>query len=112
MEDISYNELNVILAERRPVTVVFVYTPLCGTCKVAKDMISIVQATHESLPIFSVNINHSPSFAQNWKIKSVPCLLIFQKGLGVERVYAFQSIGFIHHVLKPYAAAVALDQEK
>ncbi|WP_332630200.1 thioredoxin family protein [Halalkalibacter flavus] len=112
MEEISHSTLEKMLANREPITVVFVYTPLCGTCKLAEKMVAVVDSTLESLPIYSLNINHSPAFAQKWKIKSVPCLLLFQKGLGVERIYAFQSIGFIHDVLKPYAAARVLLEKR
>ncbi|WP_052144670.1 thioredoxin family protein [Halalkalibacter okhensis] len=108
MEDISNSTLEKMLSDREPLTVVFVYTPLCGTCKLAEKMVAVVDSTFESLPIFSLNINHSPVFAQKWKIQSVPCLLLFQKGLGVERIYAFHSIGYIHNILKPYAAAWSL----
>ncbi|GAE34619.1 hypothetical protein JCM9157_1689 [Halalkalibacter akibai JCM 9157] len=73
-------------------------------------MLKVVQASFDSLPIYSLNINHSPEFAQKWKIKSVPCLLVFQKGLGVECLYAFQSIANVHEKLKPYAVAWSLQE--
>ncbi|MDT8859952.1 thioredoxin family protein [Alkalihalobacillus sp. MEB130] len=112
MQDISHHTLEKMLANRDPVTAVFVYTPLCGTCKLASKMMTVVESALEPFPIFSLNINHSPAFAQNWKIKSVPCLLLFQKGLGVERIYAFHSIGYLHSMLKPYAAVRALMEKK
>jgi thioredoxin-like negative regulator of GroEL len=111
MEEISSSALDRMLAARDPLTIVFVYTPLCGTCKVAERMVRVVESAFDTLPIFSLNINHSPAFAQKWKIKSVPCLLMFQKGLGVERVYAFQSIGYVHDIVKPYAATWTLTKQ-
>ena len=105
MEEIVSSTLDQKLTDREPLSIVFVYTPLCGTCKLAEKMLTVVQSSFDSLPMYSLNINHSPAFAQQWKIKSVPCLLVFQKGLGVERIYAFQSIGYVHNKLKPYAAA-------
>jgi thioredoxin-like negative regulator of GroEL len=112
MEEISNHTLESILAAREPFTIVFVYTPLCGTCKLAEKMLLVVQSSFKALPIYSLNINHSPLFAQKWRIKSVPCLLVFQKGLGVERIYAFQSIGYVHKVLKPYAATSSLQEKR
>ncbi|WP_332693179.1 thioredoxin family protein [Halalkalibacter lacteus] len=112
MEEISSSTLDKMIAARAPLTIVFVYTPLCGTCMLAERMVRVVETAFETLPIFSLNINHSPAFAQKWKIKSVPCLLLFQKGLGVERVYAFQSIGYVHNVVKPYAATWSLIEKE
>ncbi|MFC0470230.1 thioredoxin family protein [Halalkalibacter kiskunsagensis] len=111
MEEISSSKLDEMLGARDPLTIVFVYTPLCGTCKLAERMVGVVEKTFETLPIFSLNINHSPAFAQKWKIKSVPCLLLFQKGLGVERIYAFQSIAYVHDIVKPYAATWILRKQ-
>lgn len=110
MEEIVRSTLDKKLSAREPLTIVFVYTPLCGTCKLADKMLRVVQSSFEALPIYALNINHSPAFAQQWKIESVPCLLVFQKGLGVERVYAFGSLGFLHSKLKPYASAWSLQK--
>ncbi len=104
MKEITSSELEEMLKGRDPLTIVFVHTPLCGTCKMARRMIDVIGSAFDSLSIHSLNINHAPSFAQKWKIESVPCLLLFQKGLGVERIYAFRSIEYLHGVLKPYAA--------
>ena len=111
MEEIVSNVLEKKLAARERLTIVFVYTPLCGTCKLAESMLRIVESSLEPLPLYSLNINHSPTFAQQWKIQSVPCLLVFQKGLGVERIYAFGSIGFLYNKVKPYATAWTLQKK-
>ncbi|ARK30365.1 thioredoxin family protein [Halalkalibacter krulwichiae] len=111
MEEISSKKLAEKLADRDPITIVFVYSPLCGTCKLAEKMLRVVQSSFDALPMYSLNINHSPLFAQQWKVKSVPCLFIFQRGLGVERIYAFRSISYVHEIVKRYATILSL-QEK
>ena len=73
MKDITSNEVEEMLRERPPLTIVFVQTPLCGTCKMAKRMLEVIGVSFDSLPMYSLNINHAPSFAQKWKIESVPC---------------------------------------
>ncbi|WP_100407264.1 thioredoxin family protein [Bacillus solitudinis] len=111
------NEVNSIILQekldkREALTVLFVYSPLCGTCRLAGNMLEVIEASYPSLPIYKLNINHAPSFAQDWRIKSVPCLLVFQKGLGVERRYAFHSIGHLHEMMKPYAALANLHMNR
>lgn len=110
MKEITSSNLEKMLRDRESLTIVFVHTPLCGTCKMARGMVELVGRSFHSLPLYSLNINHASSFAQKWKVKSVPCLLLFQKGLGVERIYAFRSVSYIHEVLKPYAAAWSLQK--
>lgn len=52
----------------------YFYTPLCGTCLIAKQMLEIVEETQrfESL---AINLNHFPNFAQQFQIEQVPCLM-------------------------------------
>jgi len=108
MKEINATTLNEKLQLRESLTILFVYTPLCGTCKLAGSMLDVIETSYPSLVIHKLNINHAPTFAQTWKIKSVPSLLVFQKGLGVERIYAFQSISHLHAMIKPYAVFAEL----
>lgn len=81
--------------ESKEDVIVFIHTPLCGTCKYVSNMLQILEESYEQLTINQLNINQYPDFAQMWQIKSVPCLLVFQKGLGVR--------GNIHsHPLRMY----------
>nr|WP_285874284.1 thioredoxin family protein [Halalkalibacter oceani] len=102
VKEISGEQLKRSIARREELTIVFVHTPLCGTCKLARNMLELVEESLHGLPLVSININEAPWFAQEWKIESVPCLLVFQKGLGVERVYAFRSLPYLHTLLKKY----------
>lgn len=88
--------------ESKEDVIVFVHTPLCGTCKYVSNMLQILEESYEQLLIDKLNINQYPTFAQSWQIKSVPCLLVFQKGLGVKRQYSFPSIAEVYNLLQPY----------
>ncbi|MBP3950648.1 thioredoxin family protein [Bacillus suaedae] len=102
MIEITNDELHKKLESREPLTIIFIYTPLCGTCKLAEKMIRIVEEMLPTLPIYSLNVNHAAGFAQTWKVKSVPALYVFQKGFGTKQIYAFHSIMNVHQLLKPY----------
>ena len=88
--------------ESKEDVIVFIHTPLCGTCKYVANMLQILEESYEALTIDQLNINQYPTFAQTWQIKSVPCLLVFQKGLGVCRQYSFPSIADVYKILQPY----------
>ncbi|MEN0643497.1 thioredoxin family protein [Alkalicoccobacillus gibsonii] len=88
--------------ESKEDVIVFIHTPLCGTCKYVSNMLQILEESYEQLTINQLNINQYPDFAQMWQIKSVPCLLVFQKGLGVKRQYSFPSIADVYTMLQPY----------
>lgn len=89
-------------AGKKPAFVYF-YTPLCGTCKLARRMLEVVDVALNHLQIYTCNINLMPKQAQIWKITSVPALLVFY-GTDVDnQLYRFQSVEHLYAFLKPYA---------
>ncbi|MCK0472063.1 thioredoxin family protein [Halalkalibacter sp. APA_J-10(15)] len=101
MIELKMEEINERLAKREDLFV-FIYTPLCGTCTVAKKMLEVVEEMLPMVKIYTININQAPTFAQKWQVKSVPALYIFQKGFSVKQIYAFHSIMHVHQLLLPY----------
>ena len=78
----------------------YLYTPMCGTCAVASKMLSVVEEVLPNTPIGKANINFMEQLAMDYKIESVPCLLIHRDGKLVEKIYAFQSVPFLYEKLK------------
>lgn len=96
MRDVIPNELNI----GNGYTVVYFYTPFCGTCAEAKKMLNItLDALPEKIPAFSCDLNLAPDLARKWKIASVPCLLLFHAGEIEDRAYAFHSTSFLFDFL-------------
>ncbi|WP_020063231.1 thioredoxin family protein [Bacillus sp. 123MFChir2] len=81
-------------------TVLYVYTLMCGTCQLAKKMLTVVEATLPHLEIGMLNVNYAPHFAREYQIESVPCLLIFEKNQLVKKIYAFQSVEYLYMELQ------------
>jgi thioredoxin 1 len=80
----------------------YLYTPMCGTCQVAKRMLTVIDELLPSINIHSANLNYFPNEAKELEIESVPCLLIYKDGIEMEKVYAFQSVGYLHDLLQQY----------
>ncbi|MFD3448775.1 thioredoxin family protein [Microbacteriaceae bacterium 4G12] len=83
--------------------ILYIYTPLCGTCQVAKKMMAVIDAALPSLEIGMIDLNYAPDLAMKYAIESVPCLLLFERGEIVKRIYAFQSVEYLYHELKSFA---------
>jgi len=81
----------------------FLYTPICGTCQVAKKMLTVVQELFPTLQMGMCNINYLPQQAQQWSIESVPCLLIIKNGQIHEKIYAFKSVENVFNLVKAYS---------
>ncbi len=87
---------------KRSSTILYFYTPLCGTCKLARQMLEVVLATlddpeRQEQEVLACNLNQMPSVAKEWEITSVPCLTFLHDGKIVEKLYSFQSVDNIYH---------------
>src|SRR5690625_2343597 len=80
----------------------YIYTPFCGTCHVARAMLEKIETVHEKEIFYEMNASFYPDFMQDEKIKSVRCLYIKVNGEVKEKVYAFRSIANIYHFLHKY----------
>ncbi|VEF47068.1 Thioredoxin domain-containing protein [Bacillus freudenreichii] len=100
MEEWTNKDINEIMAEQAS-AIIYFYTPICGTCQVAGRMLGIVEEITGST-FGKADLNYMPELAIDLKIESVPCLMVFQDGLPVEKVYAFRSVPNLLGIVKKY----------
>ncbi len=74
---------------------VYLYTPLCGTCQLAEKMMVVTEKVLEDKLFGKININYMPKLAEQWEIESVPCLVFIKDGCVVHKIYAFHSVPYI-----------------
>ncbi|AZB44966.1 thioredoxin [Bacillus sp. FJAT-42376] len=79
--------------------ILYLYTPFCGTCQLAKRMLTVVDETLPSTDLYMANLNYLPGFAEKWEVESVPCLMIFEEGKLQTKQYAFQSVEFLYNLI-------------
>lgn len=66
-----------------------VYTPTCGTCQLAKQIMGVLAQSLPELAVFQVNLNHYEQLAAEFEVLSVPCLLIHKDGQYEGSTYRF-----------------------
>ncbi|MTH53895.1 thiol reductase thioredoxin [Bacillus mangrovi] len=79
--------------------ILYLYTPFCGTCQLAKRMLEVVDETLPDVSFYKADLNYLPGFAEEWEVESVPCLLVFKNGQLKTKQYAFQSVEFLYHLI-------------
>lgn len=82
----------------------YIYTPFCGTCHIAKAFLDKIEATHGETIFYEMNASLYPDFMQGYQVESVPCLLIKEAGEIKEKVYTFHSVANMYHYVYRYAA--------
>jgi thiol-disulfide isomerase/thioredoxin len=80
---------------------VFLYTPLCGTCKLAERMLEIIMTMQPALPLYKSNINFLPQISQEWQIQSIPCVVIAEVGKDKKMIYRMQAVDELYRQLLP-----------
>lgn len=103
MEELSRTSIaNILDPTRSRKAAIFIYTPLCGTCKLAARMLEIVEQMLPGLPLYQVNINAMPELAEKWQVTSVPGLYLVERGVIAEKHFALHSVDFLYQRLKSF----------
>lgn len=55
--------------------IVFLYTPLCGTCGAARKMLDVTERLIPEGVLLEADVNFCPTVVQRYQIRSVPALL-------------------------------------
>lgn len=94
MNEITYNDW-----KQTDQSILYIYTPMCGTCQVASKMLTVCEQLIDE-PVPQLNANYSPELMEEFQVESVPCLLIKKAPNTFEKVYAFQSVPYLLEKLK------------
>ena len=94
MNEITYNDW-----KQTDQSILYIYTPMCGTCQVASKMLTVCEHLIDQ-PIPQLNANYAPELMEGLQIESVPCLLIKTAPDAYEKIYAFQSVPYLLEKLK------------
>ncbi|GGJ04998.1 hypothetical protein GCM10010885_12670 [Alicyclobacillus cellulosilyticus] len=102
LTDVTPAQLRSILAGN-PDVWVYLHTPLCGTCQLARRMLQLalaaLAASGREVTVYACDINGLAAEAAAWRITSVPCLARFRAGAPAARMYAFLSVPDVYTFL-------------
>ncbi|GMA63360.1 thioredoxin family protein [Alicyclobacillus fastidiosus] len=101
--ELNYTEV-LAIGSRHSRAAVFFYTPLCGTCKLARRMLEIVDAAIPGLTIYTCDANFARPLLESWKIQSVPALVYIDEGKPVDIQFAFSGVDELYTRLKEFFA--------
>lgn len=99
MEEWTTEEVQARVAKEAVVCIYF-YTPMCGTCQVAKKMISVVEELLPQITFGMNNVNYGRELTEAYQIESVPYLLLVKGGEVQKRIIAFQSVPYLYSECK------------
>lgn len=77
--------------DAKPCHIIFGYTPMCGTCKMAERMLNIANEILK-LPMTKVDLNFHPQYTEAQEIQSVPVIILMAYDQEIKRIYAVGSV--------------------
>lgn len=83
-------------------TLLFIHSPFCGTCHVARKMLDTIEELWGKEIFYDVNAPLFPEMMQMYKVESVPCLLVLNGDEVCEKVYAFHSVPHMNEIVNKY----------
>jgi len=96
----SFSEL--IDSPGMPVLVDF-FATWCGPCKTMAPILEQVAAQHQGkLRIIKIDVDKNPAVAQQYRVQSIPTLVLFSKGQPVWRQAGVVPAAQIAQVLQPF----------
>ncbi|ETT58144.1 thioredoxin family protein [Paenibacillus sp. FSL H8-0457] len=74
--------------------IVFLHTPLCGTCAAARKMLDVVEFVVPDVQLLAADVNFLPGIVERYQIRSVPALLAIPSspGANAEVLYRMGSV--------------------
>lgn len=63
----------------------------CGPCKMVAPVIDQIAAEHEEIKVCKVNVDEQASLAMDYKVMSIPALMVFKNGQLVNKTMGVQS---------------------
>lgn len=89
MEAITHENIQVI---DQPNQMVFIYSPFCGTCHLARQILEQLEEQSNQQLFYQLNASLFPTLMQQCKIEHVPCLAIRLSDGSRKKVYSFEEM--------------------
>ena len=90
VKNISQEAFNKEVLETDVPVLVDLWAPWCGPCKMLGPVVEEVAAESTGVKVVKVNVDEAMDIAQQYRVVSIPTLLVFKGGKEVKR-----SIGVI-----------------
>lgn len=89
MSYINVNKNNFsqeVLNSEKPVLVDF-WATWCGPCRMVGPIVEEIGAEREDIKVCKINVDEEPELAAQYKIMSIPTLMVFKNGELVNQVF-------------------------
>ena len=76
------------------------WAPWCGPCKIIERAVYKLEEEFKNIGFLSVDIDQVPALAKNYKIKSIPTILLIENGKVIKDIAGVQLIEPLRKIFK------------
>ena len=103
LQDINSEEFKQLILEEEKLVLVDFYAEWCNPCKTMVPVLRQVVSEHkEELNVYRLDIEKNPDIALEYRVLSIPTLLIFKKGKLTGKIEGSTTKAAIDQKLKRY----------
>ena len=89
---------NIMIPEKGKVLVDF-HADWCGPCKAMKPTLNQFKEASE-IPLFEINVDTDNEIAAKYGVRSIPCFIVIEDGLEIQRKIGMQSLDQLKDLVK------------
>ena len=95
-----------VLQSAEPVVVDF-WAEWCGPCRMVGPVLDSIAEEHDSVKVVKVNVDDNPATAGQFRVMSIPTLILFKDGQPVETMVGAQPKRAFETMLDKHAGVAA-----
>ena len=86
----KHNFHEEVISAEKPVLVDF-WAPWCGPCRMVLPLVEEIAGERSDIKVAKVNVQEQPELAKQYKVMSIPTLMVFENGKTVNRSMGVKS---------------------
>lgn len=90
MKDINADEFEKEVLQAKGLVLVDFNADWCGPCKMMKPILEAFAKMHSEVKLIGVNIDDNDELAEEYRVSTIPCMVMFKDGTEVAREVGVQ----------------------